>query len=287
MTKSTHFISKALFAVIVVFSLSSFISTCGRAVRYESSVNLGENPKDSIVELTTQLDFIKVIAEVSRDSNSLYVFDIDNTLLITNDNKFGSDWWYAQTKKIPELKLNVNSDCLFGELTPLFYSTLSTTPVFPDQAGVMDLLEEPSNKTIALTSRGYSPVVASATELELIENDFDFLEADSMSLENGVVLLNNVIYTRGKNKGVALLEYLETHPFDNIYYFDDSYFKVENVQNAFAAAGRPVSLYHMKIAPKIPYTEEEINYMKAKLCLLIEDITTMSKETKCKCEMTD
>ncbi|MFK7786392.1 MAG: DUF2608 domain-containing protein [Crocinitomicaceae bacterium] len=284
MTIFTQFFAKSIFSAVMFFSFSSFVSTCETAISSGNPIeNLGDHPKDSIITLNTQLDFIKVIAEVSRNTNSLYVFDVDNTLLITNENKFGSDWWYAQTKENPSLKLNVSSTCLFGELTPLFYSTLSTTPVFPDQAGVMDLLEEPSNKTIALTSRGYSPIVASATELELIENNFDFLDEDSLALKNGVVMLNNVIYTKGKNKGVALLEYLEKYPFENIYYFDDSYYKVENVQNAFAAAGKPVSLYHMKIAPKIPYTEEEINYMKAKLCSVIEDLQTMGN-TECKCK---
>ncbi len=284
MTTFMHYFAKAFFLFLIFFSFSSFVSTCETVTRSGNPVKeLGDHPKDSIVALNTQLDFIKVIAEVAKDSNALYVFDIDNTLLITNENKFGSDWWYAQTKKNPDLKLNVTSSCLFDELTPLFYSTFSTTPVFPDQAGVMDLLEEPSNKTIALTSRGYSPVVASATELELTENDFDFLDNDSLGLKNDVVMLHGVIYTRGQNKGVALLEYLETHPYANIYYFDDSYYKVENVQNAFAAAKKPVSLYHMKIAPKIPYTEDEVNYMKAKLCVLIEDLQSMG-DTECKCK---
>lgn len=279
-----HYFVKAFFLFLIFFSFSSFVSTCETVTRSGNQMReLGDHPKDSIVTLNTQLDFIQVIAKVAQDSNALYVFDIDNTLLITNENKFGSDWWYAQTKKNPDLKLNVTSSCLFDELTPLFYSTFSTTPVFPDQAGVMDLLEEPSNKTIALTSRGYSPVVASATELELTENDFDFLDNDSLGLKNDVVMLHGVIYTRGQNKGVALLEYLETHPYANIYYFDDSYYKVENVQNAFAAAKKPVSLYHIKIAPKIPYTEDEVNYMKAKLCVLIEDLQSMG-DTECKCK---
>lgn len=284
MTTFTHFIAKAIVASIVFFSFSSFVSTCEKVIHSTGPIDQNpSHPKDSIIQLNTALDFITVISKVSQDPNSLYVFDIDNTLLITNENKFGSDWWYEQTKANPELKLKVNSSCLFDVLTPLFYSTFSTTPVFPDQAGVMDLLEGETHKTIALTSRGYSPIVASATELELTENKFDFLDKDSLGLENGVVLLNGVIYTRGQNKGVALLEYLETHPYANIYYFDDSYYKVEDVQNAFAAAGKPVSLYHMDIAPKIPYTEEEVNYMKAKLCVLIEDLNTL-KETDCKCK---
>lgn len=247
----------------------------------KETIKIGKDGEIYVLNTADQFEF--VIAEISKDKNSLFVFDIDNTLLITNDNKFGSDWWYSQTKDHPDLKLGVDSDCLFNVLTPMFYAMFDTKPVFPEQPEVMDALEHRTNKIIALTSRGYSPIVAPSTELELTENKFDFMLKDSLGMNNGVVMLNNVIYTRGNNKGVALLEYLEKYPYKNIYYFDDSFYKVENVQNAFKKAKKEISLYHMKIAPKIPYTQDEMDYMKNKLCIVINSINAVGRTT-CNCK---
>ena len=262
----------------------------------EDSPNRKQNPSEEQVDpiektgevyvLKTSAQFEKVITEVSQTEDALFVFDIDNTLLITNDNKFGSDWWYSQTKDHPDLKLNVDASCLFGVLTPMFYAMFDTKPVFPAQPETMEALEKASNKTIACTSRGYSEIVGSSTELELYENNFEFMKGDTMTIAKDVVMHNDIIYTKGNNKGVALLRYLERHPYKNIYYFDDSFFKVENVQKAFAEANKPVSLYHMEIAPKIPYTDAEMMYMKEKLCIVIESINA-SGETSCKCEDAD
>jgi len=236
-----------------------------------------------IFVLNTSQEFEQVIGEISTEENALFVFDIDNTLLITNDNKFGSDWWYAQTKENPALKLNVDNACLFDVLTPMFYSVFDTKPVFPEQPTTLDLLENPANKTIACTSRGYSEIVGSSTVLELSENNFDFMKGDTMTMSNGVVMRNDIIYTKGKNKGIALLDYLQRHPYEHIYYFDDSFFKVENVRDAFAEAGKEVGLYYMKIAPKVPYTEAEVQYMQEKLCLMIETLNQVG-DSGCACD---
>lgn len=233
--------------------------------------------------LKTGAQFEKVISEVSKSEDALFVFDIDNTLLITNDNKFGSDWWYSQTKENSALKLNVDGGCLFDQLTPMFYAMFDTKPVFPEQPKSMEALETESNKVIGCTSRGYAPSVATSTILELQENTFDFMRGDSMWISENVVMSNDVIYTKGNNKGDALLGYLAVHPYTNIYYFDDSFFKVENVRDAFKVANKPVTLYHMEIAPKIPYTAAEMSYMESKLCNVIETMNRVD-QTSCNCQ---
>lgn len=238
--------------------------------------------KDGIHTLKTACQFQDVMAEISKSKNALFVFDIDNTLLITNDNKFGSDWWYSQTKKDSTLKLDVGGQCLFDVLTPTFYAMFDTKPVFDGQPESMEPLETVSNKIIGCTSRGYSRSVAASTVLELSENAFDFMRGDSMYISENVVMSNDVIYTKGNNKGDALLTYLESNPYDHVYYFDDSDFKVEDVQEAFKNANKPVSLYHLEIAPKIPYTETEKTYMKEKLCNVIETLKGVDAQS-CDC----
>src|SRR5690606_29644819 len=142
---------------------------------------------------------------------------------------------------------NVSNTCLFDILTPLFYAVFDTEPVFMGQAEAVDSLGLGDSRTIALTSRGYSPVIATATELELVENDFVFLRRDSVVLAPDVVMLNGVIYTKGKNKGEILLNYVQAHSYDKIYYFDDSESKVKAVQKSFSGTGIDISVFHMLI----------------------------------------
>lgn len=228
--------------------------------------------------------FVKIIKKIAPEEKALFVFDIDNTLLITNNNEFGSDWWFEQSSKNPALRLNIADSCLYNVLTPLFYSVFDTRPVFRGQAESLYLLQKKTNKTIALTSRGYTPVIATATELELAKNGFRFMEKDSLMMNNKVLLLNNIIYTAGQNKGNALMNYVQLHKYSKIYYFDDSENKVIDVQKAFTGSGMNISLYHLTIAAKIPYTTKQITYMQLKLCNLIQSVNNIGKTT-CNCKI--
>ncbi len=243
--------------------------------------------QDSIIPVHTIKDgkqFVKIIKKIAPEEKTLFVFDIDNTLLITNNNEFGSDWWFEQSSKNHALRLNIADSCLYNVLTPLFYSVFDTRPVFAGQPESLDLLKKKTNKTIALTSRGYTPVIATATELELEKNSFHFIEKDSLLMQNNVVLLNNIIYTAGQNKGNALMNYVQFYKYNKIYYFDDSENKVIDVQKAFTGSGMDISLFHLTIAAKIPYSKKQIEYMQLKLCNLIESVNNIGKTT-CNCKI--
>ncbi|MEM7297320.1 MAG: DUF2608 domain-containing protein [Bacteroidota bacterium] len=227
-------------------------------------------------------EFTQIIENIKGASNALFVFDVDNTLIITNDNGFGSDWWYTQTKTNPSLKLGVDNTCLFDVLTPLFYSMFETTDLFEGQSTLVDGLGKRNSSTIALTSRGYTESVANSTELALRKNEFTFINQDSVYLAKNVVMLNGVIYTKGQNKGDVLLKYIEDKSYDQIFYFDDSLFKVEDVQEAFSDTDYNIELYHMKVAAKVPYSSTEIDFMKGQLCNLIQTISNQGDET-CTC----
>lgn len=232
--------------------------------------------------LFSGLDFYEVVRQIEDQPDALYVFDIDNTLLVSNDNKFGSDWWYAQTEDHPGLKLHVNSSCLFDVLTPMFYAMFSTTELFDFQAQLVEALSANNGEIMALTARGYSPSVATSTELQLTKNNYSFLNTDSMQLSADVVLLNNVIYTKGGDKGKVLYNFIQDQNFKRIYFFDDTMKNVVNVKNAFTDKGIDISLYYMDIAPKIPYTKEEMDFMQEELCNLINTINTLGA-TSCSC----
>lgn len=237
---------------------------------------------DSINTVSTGIEFEDIVKIIDKDCDALCVFDIDNTLLITNDNMFGSDWWFSQASKDKALKLNISDPCLYTVLTPMFYSVFDTKPVFKGQSESLKELGAHNNKVIALTSRAFSPLISSSTELELRKNRFDFMGTNRETFSDSSVLFNDIIYTAGKNKGVALLDYLAMNPYSKIYYFDDSMSKVVDVQQAFKNAGKDVSLFHMEIAAKVPYTEKEGSYMQKKLCLVIESLNSMG-DTVCKC----
>ncbi len=236
-------------------------------------------PIEVIVDST---EFVQIIKSIKGFKDVLYVFDVDNTLLITNNNGFGSDWWYTQTKTNPSLKLGISNTCLFDVLIPLFYSMFETTDLFEGQSNVIDRLGKRQSRTIALTSRGYSKSVANSTELALKENQFKFLSKDSVYLAKDVVMLNGVIYTKGQNKGDILLKYIQDKSYSRIFYFDDSLFKVEDVQKAFSGTDHRIGLYHMKVAPKIPYSSTEVDYMKAQLCNVIQTINRHGEQS-CNC----
>jgi phosphoglycolate phosphatase-like HAD superfamily hydrolase len=232
--------------------------------------------------VATAEEFDCILGKIADVKDALYVFDIDNTLMITNDNLFGSDWWFSQLSSRPSLTQGISPDCLYNVLTPMFYTVYDTKPVFDGQPEALASLKKHGHQTIALTSRAYSPVISSSTELELRKNGFGFIGTDSLKMSGNNMLLHNIIYTKGGNKGDALLEYLATHPHKNVYYFDDSEDKVEAVQVAFEKAHKPIYLYHMKIAPKIPYTQKQASYMEDKLRIVVNDLHTLG-DTVCQC----
>ena len=265
--------NRILFIVFIVLCVSFFLYT------------QGQTKKIPITTVKTGEQFGEIAAKIKTQDSTLYVFDIDNTLLITNNNKFGSDWWYSQSSKDTNLRLNVSDPCLYDVLTPLFYSIYSTTAVFGKQPEDVNALANTLSKTMALTSRAYTPIIAKATELELQKNGFNFLEKDSATLnpEKDVILLNSVIYTKGGNKGDVLLAFVKEHKeYNKYYFFDDSIGKVEDVQAAFDGQDYDISLFHYEIAPKILFTEEEKAYMEKKLCDLIENLKQLGNDV-CDC----
>lgn len=274
---------------LLVWSLPFYmlVACGGEALNGETGSNEASNlwvfdQTDTINTVGTGMEFEDIVDRINAESGALVVFDIDNTLLITNDNKFGSDWWFSQASDDKALKLNITNSCLYNVLTPMFYSVFDTKPVFEGQSESLKELVEQRNKVVALTSRAFTDVIYSSTELELRENKFDFMGKDSATFSDGSVLFNDIMYTAGMNKGVVLLEYLEKHPYTKIYYFDDSMSKVVDVQKAFKGAGKSISLFHMEIAPKVPYSEKERRYMKDKLCIVIESVNSIG-DTLCKC----
>lgn len=250
-----------------------------------SIVSIAQDQDAEVIPITTLADtnaYQKVLEELQNAKNALFVFDVDNTLLITNNNLFGSDWWYAQTKKNSDLKLNINNACLFDELTPLFYATYGTTSLFQQQANLVNNLGKKNCKTLALTSRGFTPSVGKSTDLELRFNQFNFMDSDTAELAKNVVYQKGVIYTKGQDKGKILLQYVQEHGYNNIYFFDDSYYKVQAVQRAFTTTFYNIKLYHVAAAPTIAYTPQQIEYMQEKLCTLIELLQTKG-ESNCAC----
>ena len=115
------------------------------------------------------------------------------------------------------------------------------------------------------------------------KNKYDFLQKDSADLAPNVKLLNSVIYTRGQDKGVILLNYVKDKNYKKIYFFDDSKSKVVDVQKAFSGQTFDIELYHMKVAAKIPYTAKQVKEMQTQLRNLIEFINELGSSV-CSCK---
>ena len=165
----------------------------------------------------------------------------------------------------------------------MFYSTFDATELFSEQAELVASLGKGKSKTMAVTSRSYTPNIAASTEFQLKKNGYTFLKEDSATLAPHVILKDNVVYTRGGNKGEILLDYVKKNKYKKIYFFDDSDFKTLDVQKAFSGTKFDISIYHMTIAPKIPYTDKEMKEMEEQLCQLIELINKLG-ESPCDCK---
>lgn len=184
--------------------------------------------------------------EKQRQINNLVVFDIDNTLLST-DNLIGSDQWfewqaqlvstgnrqYAVANSIPEL---ISTYC---KMLPL----VQTRPTQNDLAQVLNALKRTNASIILLTSRG--PTLRSTTEenlklhnLWLAEKSFhkgiiDPLLVPGFNLQTS--FMSGIFMTSGIHKGEALKFILKfsNRSFSNIIFVDDHEKHVNRVQETF------------------------------------------------------
>lgn len=171
----------------------------------------------------------------SRHPQTLFLFDLDNTLIVTNNYKYGSDTWSAYIAGRLKDSGSLYYDLLFNIISPVNFASLQYTPVFPGQEEIIGQLASHNfTKVLGLTSR--SPGIAAITAQNLSDAGYWFQHQHTGDAFRMPELINSIIYTKGGNKGEALYRFLVAYPEYQRYfivYVDDTRSKVEKVNTFF------------------------------------------------------
>ncbi len=188
----------------------------------------------------THTDTFNAILDVPRNESTLFVFDIDDTLL-TAPVFYGSDYWYNWLKTVDKNDANY-VQCKW-EIIPILYEL--TTQTVPADAGIspLDVFNSIAGNKLILTSR--SPDYRPATTRELHYNHYQLPEPLSTETDNSYFSLikpgntriapasykDGILMTTGFDKGLALYELLETSDLDyqTIVMIDDGEDNIHNV----------------------------------------------------------
>ena len=164
---------------------------------------------------------------------TLFLFDLDNTLIVTNHYKYGSDTWSAYIAGRLRDSCSHAYHTLFNVISPVNFATLPHTAVFPGQPTVIFQLDSMHRtKVMGLTSR--SPKIAAITAQNLTDAGYSFQHDTTRDPFKMPEMKNSIIYTEGGNKGEALYRLLTAYPEYRRYfivYIDDTKSKVEKVRN--------------------------------------------------------
>lgn len=190
-------------------------------------------------------EFGKYLPTISSDT--IYYFDLDNTLIYFNDYSYGSDGWTDVIKDSIEQGSQSERErlknTLYEILTPANYSIL---PVFPVDTIYPRLLNAALDKKIninGLTSRG------------------DTLDVITLqNLKNCGYKMNSIFYTKGGNKGLSIWELFQKDQNNkNIVYVDDTLEKLKQAADSLYVKFRntkdvTITLIHLKNINAKKYT---------------------------------
>lgn len=239
---------------------------------------------DTLITIDELENKVKVIEaeKTDRKKKTLVVFDIDNTLLVSQQ-ELGGDLWYNWQRSddvLPEHKLN--SDCLFNVATFLLSRNNTYQPVEVNTVKVVDSLSHKSKlPIIALTSR--SPELRLDTERALKANNINLSKTLRIDPQydlgdSKLNYANGLFMTTGADKGKVLIQLLGKHleDYSDIIFVDDTLKNITNMNNAFDDSKITVhSFYYPKV-------EEDWNSKNKSLGKSFNDLngSTLNKQWK-------
>lgn len=208
------------------------------------------------VSVVTDIDDLTAVADFAakQDQRTLFVFDIDDTVL-TAEQFFGSDYWY-EWQKAKDLPNEQQVKCKFDYIA-LNYEAQTMKPTQADAPANFNGVSQPK---LFLTSR--SGNYRGATERELQRNGYNFPSALNGNSEGSIwewksadgarhatlSYYHGVFMTSGQDKGVMLLHLLDRlhlrDRFDRVVLVDDGKANIDNMRNALAAARVPYQGFH-------------------------------------------
>lgn len=211
----------------------------------------------------------EALAAAGDPSQVLVVFDIDNTILATDDDLAGEHWFLWQSEMIKAG--NFDDGAVAKTLDELLvvqgwlYTIGRMHAVEPRIPDDVKQLASRGTRFMALTSR--NPEIRDVTLRELAKNGFD-LGASAPGPSGGyagpfvpeagakpVIFERGVMLTSGQNKGVMLRALLAKTgaTFSDIVFVDDRPHHLEGVQAAFA--DRPERVRTVRYVHELPRVE--------------------------------
>lgn len=247
---------KFLFSFLLVQGFVSSSAVSQTILLHTSNQQNFPDVKDGKVKCLQQLDSLVNYYKVKyKNQNVLFVFDIDNTIMVTNENGYGSDKWLKNAMRYLDVRRKCQDTTLHSSVYHLdeilMYDSLqykvsvhskkralechdSCMRIMPQQNILNNTLK--GMDVIALTSRGKSIAMKEITYKSLDSLGYKFVTKkplfDSPLFARGdFAYSKNIIYTSGGNKGVALYEFLESlqKKYEAVIFFDDDSYKVGDV----------------------------------------------------------
>jgi hypothetical protein len=229
---------------VIVLSLSACV------VSTDSTLS---SARDEFHEITSYDETI-VLDTIGRmaQERTLYVFDIDNTLLESPEGQFiGSDQWYKWQLALPGSSPH-KVECLLQMQGAAYYFAHLKATELGLSARFLRRIQESGKDVIALTAR--SPQFRPHTDRELERNGFDFSKTmpldfagfPSTYLPKASSKISNpraasyqagIAMLAGQHKGEALKDLLDRigarEEYDFVVFFDDDDKNVNAVRQSF------------------------------------------------------
>lgn len=231
-----------------------------------ATTGLEPNPNPADVQLDTRSfksDEVRQVIDKHRGKRTLYVFDIDNTLLENRDGQFlGSAQWYDWQKNLPD-DADEKVRCLL-DMQGIAYNMGHMDAT--EQGYAATLVRELQSyglDAIALTARG--PEFRYPTERELIDNGMDFSKSmprefagypgsyrpapsEAISKPRNASYQNGIAMLAGQHNGAALVDLLDRigagDSYDTIVFFDDDEKNIKNMMASFTQDDRTAIVFH-------------------------------------------
>ena len=192
---------------------------------------------------------INSMAEIvpALDSQTLLVFDIDNTLVEPVGNLGSDQWYYYLAMALARDDASLSADAVAAQADAIWTKTLATVKVKPVETLTPALVREQQAaglQVMALTARAAEDAAATFQQLRDIGIDLSVnaVRKEDLATEQGGFFSRGVFFVgEGPDKGktlVAFLKKIGLHPA-RIVFVDDKPRHAANMDAALTSAGIP------------------------------------------------
>lgn len=200
----------------------------------------------TITESNTITKIYDYLAPEDYRTDTLIVFDIDNTLA-TTPTDLGSDQWFTALIHQKITEGHSAAEALQKSLAPYYYVQHHQwlVPIEPETVSTIKTLQNKGITVIALTSRGLYLLYRTLEQLQRLDIDFAKTGPPASIAPFGIhspaLYINGIIFVSMHDKGAVLahwLTQLNFHPH-KIVFIDDKLKNIQSVEQAIKKADYP------------------------------------------------